>query len=327
MLSLEEVRPGVELAGCYHYRREESFDYRMPVHHLMLVLHGEVAVRTLEKAFTARAGDLVCIRPAEENHYTVSADTFFFQATVEFAPPPLHRLTPFLPGYGLLPLRQPLGANLHEARKCFEKLCLEITHAGSAPRLRQQAAICDLLAIVAMAAGADESSVEQQPDPWLRARQRIEAALTKPFCMPELTAELGVSTTYFIREFRRRFDITPKACHTQARLREAVRRLRDGEESIKAVALSLGFSDPKSFTRRFQHHYGFNPSALAQGQAPSGADKTLKANRGLFPMNEHLVPPGGSAGTSTYLPTNLDNLPDCERSAILDKFENPANWV
>ena len=82
---------------------------------------------------------------------------------------------------------------------------------------------------------------------------------------------------------------TPKACHTQARLREARRWLRSGEQSVKQVALNLGFNDPKTFTRRFKHHYGINPSDLAQAPPPLAK----------LPVPRKAKPPYRSTSTSS----------------------------
>ena len=326
MLSLEEVVPSMGLAGCYHFKQPVSFDYRVTAHHLILIEQGEIKARTPSARFTAKAGDLVCFRPTEVTHYSVTPDTLCYQASVEFAPPPRHQMTPFLGGIGPLPLCQPLGSWFHEARACFEKLCLEITRAGDAHRLRERAAICDLLALVALAAGSNEKNATGETDRWLRTRQRIEASLTRPLSIKSLASELGVTTTYFIREFKKRFGITPKACNIQSRLRESVRQLRGGEQSIKSIALSLGFEDPKAFTRRFKHHYGLKPSDLTQSQPLPEPRITSKKTKGLFPLNQHLLPPSEHPiDFKTYLPKGT--LTPAERRRALDKLKNPANYA
>lgn len=326
MLSLNEISPIVDLAGCYHFKQPVSFDYRLPSHQLILIQRGELKTRTHEGRFTARAGDLVCFRPAEANHYSVTSDTLFYQALLQFAPPPHHRMTPCFSGVGPVPLCQPLGTWFHEARGCFEKLCLEISQAGDAPRLRQSAAICDLLALIALAARSSARKLDGHNDPWLRARQRIEASLTRQLSIKALASELGVSTAYFIREFKKRFGITPKVCHTQARLREAVRQLRGGEQSIKSIALGLGFLDPKAFARRFKHHYGLNPSDLTQAQPQPEPSPATKKAKGLFPLNQHLLPPSEHpANFKVYLPQTP--LTPAERRRVLDKLKHPANYA
>lgn len=326
LLSLDEIAPIVGLTGCYHFKKTVCFDYQVPSHHLILIQRGELKAQTPSVKFTAKAGDLVCFRPAKVNHYSLAADTVTYQAMVQFAPPPHHRMTPIFTGIGPLPLRQPLGAWFHEASGCFEKLCMIITSTGDAPRLRQRALICDLLALVALAAGSDGKGTNDEGDRWLRSRQRIEANLTRQLFVKKLATELGVSTAYFIREFKNRFGITPKVCHTQARLREAVRQLRGGEQSIKTVALGLGFQDPKTFARRFKHHYGLNPSDLTQAQSPPEPSPASKKAKRLFPLNQHLLPPSECpTDFKAYLPQA--SLTPAERRRVLDKLKHPANYA
>lgn len=326
MLSLDELAPVVDLVGCYHFKKGVGFDYQVPSHHLILIARGTLRARTPHGSFTAKRGDLVCFRPAEANHYSVSDDTLFYQMQVQFAPPPKHRMTPCFRGLGPLPLRMALGAGFHEARGCFETLCLCITSGGDAAHLRLRAAVCSLLALAAQIHDGRDKTSATEADPFLRARQRIEGSLSKPVSIDALAVELSVSTAWFIREFKRRFDITPKACHTHARLREAARRLRHGGESIKAIAFSLGFNDPKTFARRFKHHHGLNPGQLTTTEALPRAERASKKQKGLFPLNQHLLPPSEHpANFKVYLPQTP--LTATERRRVLDKLKHPANYA
>lgn len=45
--------------------------------------------RVQNRSTLDRDGDLVCFRPTDANHYAVSRETVFYQAHVQFVPPPL----------------------------------------------------------------------------------------------------------------------------------------------------------------------------------------------------------------------------------------------
>jgi len=292
----------------------------------MLIESGRIEAQTKDGAFAAKAGDLICFRPAELNQYGTHTPTLFYQAHVEFAGPPRHKLTPFLEGIGPLPVCLSLGKYFDDMRKLFEALCLEVTHAGVIPQFRIRAAIYEILAVVGEAIGP-EQQVARHLDPWLRIQQRLDSSLHKESKIAELARQMDLSTEYFIRQFKQHFGISPKAYHTRARLQEAARWLRSSDKSIKAVAYSLGFNDPKSFTRRFKHHLGVKPSDLRLTAASEPLNTPLATR--IFPMNVHLLPPQtGPMCFQRYYPKSKGAAAALsEPDAILDKLVHPEKYV
>ena len=326
-LGLNELRPTVHLAGCYHFKRDVWFHYRIPSHHLILVESGRIEANTKDGRFEAKSGDLICFRPTEWNQYGTHTPTLFYQAHVEFARPPRHKLTPFLAGIGPLPVCLPMGEVFDDMRRAFESLCLEITHTGVIHQLRMRAAIYEMLAIVAEAIGPEPQPV-RHIDPWLRTQQRLDSTLNKELKIEDLARQMGLSTEHFIRQFKHHFGTSPKAYHTRARLQEAARWLRGSDKSIKAIAYGLGFNDPKSFARRFKQHFGVKPSDLRL-TAPSDSVDTSAASKKIFPMNVHLIPPQSSPlCLERYFPKRKGaELALPERDAILDKLRYPEKYV
>ncbi|MSU50304.1 MAG: AraC family transcriptional regulator [Opitutus sp.] len=327
LLNVDEISPTVQLAGCYHFKQPVGFEYRVPFHHFILLQRGQLNAVTARERFAAKAGDLICFRPADWNHYDVVADTLFFQMHVQLARPPRHWHMLYLDGIGPLPLCQPLGTCFDETWRCFENLCIAITRSGTAAHLRTQAAVWEILALLAQAAAAERKNWVEQPDRWRRAKQRLESTLNRPVPIRALAAELGVSTTYFIREFARQFGVTPKVCHTLARLREGIRWLRHGDRTVKSIALSLGFPDPKTFTRRLRHHFGLTPTKLAHARLP--IETMLAENKldGLFSLNQRLLPPEeGTVDPAKFMPRG-GALSPREYRRTLEKIQYPAHFA
>src|SRR4051812_26490501 len=79
-LGAEELSPRVDLAGCWYFHDDVAHRYRIPSHHLILVESGEIKARTPYGSLAAKAGDLICFRPAEVNHYRNCGPTLFYQA-------------------------------------------------------------------------------------------------------------------------------------------------------------------------------------------------------------------------------------------------------
>jgi two-component system response regulator YesN len=58
---------------------------------------------------------------------------------------------------------------------------------------------------------------------------------------------------------------SPKQFHTRTRIEQAVRLLREQELPVSTVALQVGFSDVRHFSRVVKHVTGQRPSEVAAG--------------------------------------------------------------
>ncbi len=290
-LSLDELAPAVDLAGHWLYEQRSWHRYRVPGHHLILVIAGRLDAITPDGRFSASPGDLVSFRPTARNEYGADGALEYFQIHLFFAPPPRHQLTPVLDEVGALPVRLSLGQRLGPMRKLFETVCRHLPRPGAAHRLRVRAACHEILALAAEAAAAAPPVSGDAPDAWQRARRQLESTLAADVRVAALARAMGLSADRFIRGFTRRFGITPKRLRTEARLRLAAQRLRAGDEPIKAIARGLGFADATAFGRLFRRHFGVLPSELrASGDAPD----TSPPEPGGLARNRHLVQPDES---------------------------------
>ncbi|MBQ7333496.1 MAG: helix-turn-helix transcriptional regulator [Clostridia bacterium] len=74
----------------------------------------------------------------------------------------------------------------------------------------------------------------------------------------------GVSDTYFRKIFKSRFNMSPQEYILYERITHAKTILESGDfESIKEVALSVGYSDALYFSKAFKKFYGFPPSYIS----------------------------------------------------------------
>jgi AraC-like DNA-binding protein len=117
---------------------------------------------------------------------------------------------------------------------------------------------------------------------------------------------MNLNPSYLIRHFKQRFGISPKAYHTQCRLREAVRLLRTTERPIKSIALDLGFPSAKAFQRIFKHHFGVRPLEVRTKTIfPREAASATPANP--FQINRfNLRPPIRPNWMDRYRPPDIE---------------------
>lgn len=97
-----------------------------------------------------------------------------------------------------------------------------------------------------------------------RARERLQVQLEPSASVASIARDAGLSTPHFITQFGALFGESPLQCRTRARLERARELLLCSRESATQIALSLGFENVGSFSRRFSRHFGVPPRHYRQ---------------------------------------------------------------
>ncbi len=103
-----------------------------------------------------------------------------------------------------------------------------------------------------------------------RARQYLDAHITRVVTSEELEAATGLDRYALARQFRMRLGTSPYRYLTMRRLDQARFRMRAGASLADAAAAS-GFADQSHMTRQFRRAYGLPPG---RWRAISVADQT-----------------------------------------------------
>jgi AraC family transcriptional regulator len=106
-----------------------------------------------------------------------------------------------------------------------------------------------------------------------KAREHVAAArelLARRGCEPlrlkDVARGSGCSPWHLARVFRAVTGTTIARHVTALRLRAALERVLDSNESLTGIALACGFADHSHFTGAFRREYGITPSAARAGQ-------------------------------------------------------------
>jgi len=94
----------------------------------------------------------------------------------------------------------------------------------------------------------------------------LSVAYAEPMTLAELGRRVGSSPFHLARAFRR---VTGQSIHRYReglRLREALRRIRDGETDLSRTALDVGFASLSHFDDRFLRTFGMSPSAARRAR-------------------------------------------------------------
>lgn len=97
------------------------------------------------------------------------------------------------------------------------------------------------------------------PTAYLRLRTFIEHHLDAPLRLDAIAAAAGISAGYANRLMQRQEGRSVMAAVTHRRMQRAADALRDSSDSIRAIALAVGYSDPAYFSRCFRRWAGMNP--------------------------------------------------------------------
>ena len=100
--------------------------------------------------------------------------------------------------------------------------------------------------------------------PFKKELDYLQNALPARGTVEELAELHGVSRENFSRSFTRETCMTPKQFLTQVTLSRACRKLITETNTIREIALELGFSNEFYFSNFFRKHTGESPSHFRQ---------------------------------------------------------------
>jgi AraC-like DNA-binding protein len=121
------------------------------------------------------------------------------------------------------------------------------------------------------------------PAPIVAAMHAVSDALERPWPLPEMAAQAGLSSYHFHRLFRGALAETPASFVERLRLERAALLLLVADAPITELAWDVGFRNPETFARRFRARFGvaardyrrcqlelFSRLGLGVGEDPGG---------------------------------------------------------
>jgi len=88
----------------------------------------------------------------------------------------------------------------------------------------------------------------------------MKVHLAEDFDLQQLATRAGLSKFHFHRLFKRAVGEAPLRHHMNLRMHEAKRLLRETSQSVVAIGLEVGYSNPSHFARIFRRETGLSPS-------------------------------------------------------------------
>jgi AraC family transcriptional regulator len=97
----------------------------------------------------------------------------------------------------------------------------------------------------------------------------IDARLDQPISVGELSSLSKLSSSYFIRAFKRTFDVTPHAYIVRRRLKRAKVLMLTTDLTLSEIAMSCGFTDQAHLSKKFRQSHNQSPAAWRRERTQS----------------------------------------------------------
>ena len=247
----------VELAGSsfcdgsYRINRPHS-----PCLCVEYVERGEGTVICNGVRHTARAGDLYILPPSADHYYYSSSHDpwrkIWFNAVGAIIPSLLSAYNP----NALVVFHDAVGgdAYIRALHVASEEMSAASQHAAATH------AFLSLLQFL-----YDRYGQSAKDETMRTLTNYIEAHLSEPLSVAELSALVYLSPSQINRIFRRALGVSPYAYILDRRLARAKLLLRATPMPVRDIAEGLGFCDEHYFTSLFRRKHGITPSAYRRG--------------------------------------------------------------
>lgn len=99
------------------------------------------------------------------------------------------------------------------------------------------------------------------------------------YSIEEFARDLFMSKSSLSKKMRAMVGITPLEFIENVKFKFALELLKDAELTIKEIAYSSGFNDPKYFSRRFKKIYGMSPRDYKCSVTPKTNHQILRKTK------------------------------------------------
>lgn len=117
-------------------------------------------------------------------------------------------------------------------------------------------------------------------NPWIRgladplvakSLALLHGRIAESWTLEKLARELNCSRSILAERFSRGIGVPPMRYLSQWRLQVAARLLRDRQDKMLSIALSVGYESEASFSRAFKRSTGISPSVFRRSAQPWGS--------------------------------------------------------
>ncbi|SDB74129.1 Helix-turn-helix domain-containing protein [Belnapia rosea] len=154
--------------------------------------------------------------------------------------------------------------NSDKTMRCLQPLLLDMLHASGtlASSFKEHVVLAAATHVAATYGGMRREPVRHGGlAPWQarRAKEMLEANLTKEVSLLDIAESCGLSLSHFSRAFKASTGHTPHSWLQRCRVERARELLRSPTIPFAEIAIACGFADQSHFTRTFKRATGSTP--------------------------------------------------------------------
>lgn len=225
---------------------------------LFLVVDGHMDIELEGERFSASPGDLVLFDCKKPHEYRARDDEmeFFWLLFNGGQSDSLYGEILSLRGGHVFPSGDPA-----QVRLLFERLITYGEMPGRGPEHTLSETVYALLCELLAAASGPVDDFDALID---RALRYMDGHYNGALSVEAVAAHIGLSASYFTKQFRKRTGYSPYEYISLRRIDRAKELLLAGGRTVGQIAFETGFNSEENFIRAFKKKVGVTPSAFRQ---------------------------------------------------------------
>lgn len=234
--------------GSYNITRQKS-----EVYVLEYVLSGTGTILHNGQKYTASAGDIYLLHKGAKHQYFSSKEAPWVKIWMNLKGTLMEHLLE------VYPLEQIVYSGGSHILECFHAFHQELK-SGSPPQEIQKSCALLLHQIISAIYFDTLTLQQQEPDDALKIKRYLDQHILSSVTLEDLCGHFYKSKAQIIRQFKKKYGITPYSYLLDIKLQYAKKLLVQTNVSIKEIALRLKFADEHYFSTYFKQVEKVSPS-------------------------------------------------------------------